>query len=161
MAYCTHPVKQLINRSFKHVEEINDTSGEMRIEGFISLEGAYSKVDRIVVVTSSILTLLLSMPTSSYVCMLIFIQVAGGRSCPRADINKHAVESGELHRCVDALFNRSSFSQHVRSGVGVHALANREAKAYDERGVTSTPRSSMSISRSRPNTAIRTGVDPS
>ena len=29
---------------WQHVEEINEDCGDLRIEGFISLEGAYSKV---------------------------------------------------------------------------------------------------------------------
>ncbi|RPD66940.1 hypothetical protein L226DRAFT_529339 [Lentinus tigrinus ALCF2SS1-7] len=71
-----------------HVEEINENRDDMRMEGFISLEGAYSK---------------------SYQFLYV---------------NKHPLETCDLHRSVDSIFALSSFSKH----------------AYDESGPTPSPR---------------------
>ncbi|KAI0720344.1 hypothetical protein C8T65DRAFT_634183 [Cerioporus squamosus] len=71
-----------------HVEEIDDSHDDMRIEGFISLDGAHSK---------------------SYQFLYV---------------NRHPLETCDLHRIIDSIFARSTFSKH----------------AYDESGEIAGPR---------------------
>ncbi|KAI0375882.1 hypothetical protein BV20DRAFT_1008769 [Pilatotrama ljubarskyi] len=71
----------------EHVEEIDERSGDMHLEGFVSLQGAYSKAYQFLY------------------------------------INKHPLAACDLHRSIEAVYARSSFSKH----------------AYDELGKTHTP----------------------
>ncbi|KAI1796165.1 hypothetical protein LXA43DRAFT_988663 [Ganoderma leucocontextum] len=63
-----------------HVEELNESHGEMRLEGFLSLEGAFSKAYQ-------------------------FLYV-----------NRHPVETCDLHRSVEGVFARSSFNKNAYDG---------------------------------------------
>ncbi|KAI0677319.1 hypothetical protein C8Q78DRAFT_1065895 [Trametes maxima] len=67
-----------------HVEEIDETLNGMRLEGFVSLQGAHSKVRALL------------LPSIS------------------SNINKHPLAVCDLHRSIESVFSRSSFNKHVR-----------------------------------------------
>ena len=95
----------------QHVEELRQSQGEMRVDGFISLEGAYSRV-RVHVL------LPVFAHTESYIGIPVSMYVASAKGATSpliamSDVNRHPLETCELHRSIDAVFARSSFSKHV------------------------------------------------
>ncbi|KAJ6572598.1 hypothetical protein B0H10DRAFT_2237504 [Mycena sp. CBHHK59/15] len=99
--HSTRDDKDMLLRIPKHVDEINLTSGELQLDGFISLDGAHSKVRH----TNSCVRHPLC--TTRYMLGLTL----------RAKIST-ATSPCALHHAVDARFAASSFAKHAFDEAG-------------------------------------------
>ena len=81
------------------MEEVHEQIGDMRLEGFLSLDGSPSK-------------------TYQYFCACSTdIDADVLPAYCRKDINKHLMSTCDLHRIIESKFSRSSFAKHVRTSL--------------------------------------------
>ena len=97
------------------MEEIAASSGQLQIEGFISLVGAYTKVrhlpfdDRKLSPISGFSAL----QAYQFLCALHTPSTRFGHHS-FLDINRHPISFCDLHRLIDNRFAASTFAKHVR-----------------------------------------------
>ena len=103
----------------QHVDEIKETSGDIKLEGFISLDGAHSKVEQFTLVNYRCSwDVCSSSHINSYVGRKRRVR-ASNANCTAVcfyppDINRHPVATCDIHRIIDSKFASSSFTKHVR-----------------------------------------------
>ncbi|KAI6047536.1 hypothetical protein EDC04DRAFT_2876534 [Pisolithus marmoratus] len=112
--------RHIYGRAFTQpVDEVDSVSGDVRIEGFVSLVGVYTKV--LVVCKSSRVSLIaLDRHFNFYVGFMQYGPYMSHFLC--SDINRHPVSYCDLHKLIDLRFSSSSFAKH----------------AYDEEGETNS-----------------------
>lgn len=97
------------------MEEIDLVSGEMKLEGFISLDGALSKVKLIFFFGHSRAdrSHFTGIPVFLYEFSIKAAIVLLSKRYFLVDVNRHPISLGELHRIIDSSFSASSFAKNV------------------------------------------------
>lgn len=95
----------------------------MRLEGFFSLEGAYSKVAANLQYRTPFRADHSKLQAYQFLCELNGHSGFFGGSSSTPDVNCHPIETCDLHRTIEGVFARSSFGKHVCGSIDVSVWA--------------------------------------